>query len=131
VYDSVGRRVSGIIPPPPTPIPLVAVLEENVEALLLATEPTRVVSEPTDEDDTCDGIKLSVALLVRLDLPLVRLNMCGILALLRDPAADPSGGWRDWYCSNSTNNAFRARRYSVAVCEFRSRIVGREKPRRR
>jgi hypothetical protein len=84
------------MPPPPTPILLVAVLEENVEALLLATELTNDVdSEDMDVEDICDGIKLSVALLARLDFPVVRLNMCGILALLKDPAAPPSGGWSD------------------------------------
>ena len=73
----------------------------------------------------------SVAEEARRDLLPVRLNICGTRALLKDEGTEPSGGWSCWNCSNSTSKALRARRYSVGVWEFRSRIVGREKPRRR
>jgi len=50
---------------------------------------------------------------------------------LRLLGALPSAGWMDWYCSNSTSNALRALRYSVGFPALRSRMEGREKPRRR
>ena len=74
----------------------------------------------------------SVALLCRLLLPMVvRLNICGTRARESEDGIEPSGGCSVWYCSNSTSSALRALRYSVGVWELRSRMVGREKPRRR
>lgn len=73
----------------------------------------------------------SVAELCLRPFPVVRLNICGTRARESEEGTLPSGGWSCWYCSNSTSSALRAFRYSVGVCEFRSNIVGNEKPRRR
>lgn len=59
-----------------------------------------------------------------------RLNIWGMRAREREEAV-PSMGWDCWYASNSAKRAFRERRNSTALLEFRSRMVGKEIPKRR
>jgi len=86
--------------------------------------------------DDCMGRPISVAELVRrpfVDAPtwVARLNICGIRARERDDALPPSGRCICWNDSNSRRSAFRVRRYSRGLEEFTSRIMGKERPRRR
>lgn len=84
-------------------------------------------------DEEPMGRPMSAAEEVRRAFPVedaARLNICGILALLRELAV-PSIGWLCWYASNSARSAFRERRNSMAFEELRSSMVGSETPRRR
>lgn len=72
---------------------------ENVDAelvvVLLLLIPKVLSVAPPNDDDCEPGIRLSFALLARRPLFVVRLNMCGIRARLREPADEPSGGCKD------------------------------------
>jgi hypothetical protein len=56
--------------------------------------------------------------------------MLGRRARVSDAAVDDSP-WSCWKESNSERREFRLRRNSIDVEEYRSMIVGRERPRRR
>lgn len=92
-----------------------------------AVEPDKIDADPDDtlgKNESVAPLKPavrldnpdSVALLDRRPFPppppAARLNICGIRPRLRlfPLPVEPSGGWMDWYCSNSARRALRALR---------------------
>src|SRR5438045_7991872 len=80
------------------------------------------------------GRPMSAAELVRRPLApdtVARLNICGRRALDNEEDVEPSGGCICWNVSNSARRALSVRRKSIGVEEFRSSMVGMDRPKRR